>query len=198
MKSKRKNPIKKTKAPSYIGIDFSILSPGISISANDQITTHVFDFSKTGETKTDRWHHVTEYVLHFILRRVEVSECFIMLEDYASGGKGRTNDIAECCGILKWKLAASGCSMQDHVRLVSVQHVKQFIADKGSATKEMMIKEVYKRYGFDTDDNNAADAYGIMKICRAFHLPPEIEKVTAFQKGIISKIREYNEKNWYA
>lgn len=39
--------------------------------------------------------------------------------------------------------------------------IKKFVTGKGNAQKDMMMKEVYKRWGFDTNSNDIADAVGI-------------------------------------
>lgn len=41
--------------------------------------------------------------------------------------------------------------------------IKKFITGKGNAKKELILKEVYKKYKFDTTDNNIADAFAIAK-----------------------------------
>lgn len=51
-------------------------------------------------------------------------------------------------------------------RIVTPGEVKKFVTGKGNAKKELIIKEVYKRYGFDTDINDIADAYAIARYLR--------------------------------
>ncbi len=41
--------------------------------------------------------------------------------------------------------------------------IKKFITGKGNAKKELILKEVFRRYDFDTSDNNIADAFAIAK-----------------------------------
>jgi len=42
--------------------------------------------------------------------------------------------------------------------------LKKFVTGKGQGKKELMLKEVYKRWGVDLDDNNLADAYGLARM----------------------------------
>jgi len=184
---KQKRPSPDTMC--YIGIDFSINSPGVSISFADVVITHVFNFESLIVLKpVERWDTLTDQIVSYILRHGGIFKSTIFIEDYAMGGKGRTNDIAECCGLLKFKLYKVGLSL-DQLKFVSIAHLKQFVAGIGNAKKELMLKEVFKKWGYDTNDNNAADAYAIMKVCRAFH---NVEKVTADQKKIMAKIITYN------
>jgi len=41
--------------------------------------------------------------------------------------------------------------------------LKKFITGKGNSKKNTIVKEVFKRWGFDTDNDNTADAYGIAR-----------------------------------
>jgi Holliday junction resolvasome RuvABC endonuclease subunit len=61
--------------------------------------------------------------------------------------------------------------------------LKKFVSGKGTATKDMMLLNIYKRYGVELTDNNAADAYGLARIAA--------EYVTdANEKDIIKKLRD--------
>lgn len=40
-------------------------------------------------------------------------------------------------------------------------NLKKFILGKGVGKKDLIMKEVYKRWGFDTTDDNIADAFGL-------------------------------------
>lgn len=48
--------------------------------------------------------------------------------------------------------------------LVAPSALKKFVTGKGNAKKELMMLEVFKRFGIDTSDNNIADAVGLMHI----------------------------------
>jgi crossover junction endodeoxyribonuclease RuvC len=42
--------------------------------------------------------------------------------------------------------------------------LKKFVCGKGTATKDLMLLNVYKKYGVEFSDNNATDAYGLARI----------------------------------
>lgn len=50
----------------------------------------------------------------------------------------------------------------------SPNQVKKFATGKGVGEKDIVIKEVYKRWGFDTNNNNIADAYVLARIGEAY------------------------------
>jgi Holliday junction resolvasome RuvABC endonuclease subunit len=61
--------------------------------------------------------------------------------------------------------------------------LKKFVSGKGTATKDMMLLNVYKRYGVELTDNNAADAYGLARIASEF-------VIDDVEKGIIKKLND--------
>jgi crossover junction endodeoxyribonuclease RuvC len=64
--------------------------------------------------------------------------------------------------------------------------LKKFVAGKGNVDKNVVLKEVFKRWQFDTDDDNIADAFVLMQIgrCLAGQLPAQNE----VQVKIISEL----------
>lgn len=46
---------------------------------------------------------------------------------------------------------------------VNPQTIKRFITGKGNVSKALVLKEVYKKFGYDTDIDDLADAYAIAK-----------------------------------
>ena len=45
--------------------------------------------------------------------------------------------------------------------------LKKFVTGKGNAKKDLMLLNVYKRWEYDTEDDNEADAYGLAQFGRA-------------------------------
>ena len=46
-------------------------------------------------------------------------------------------------------------------KIIPPTSLKKFTTGKGNSKKSLMIKEVYKKWGYDTSDDNLADAYGL-------------------------------------
>lgn len=66
--------------------------------------------------------------------------------------------------------------------LVAPQQLKKFVAGNGNARKDMIPKEVLKRWGVDFDDPNIAEAYVLARIAHAVDARPEM---TQFQKDVV-------------
>lgn len=69
----------------------------------------------------------------------------------------------------------------------SPNQVKKFATGKGVAEKDLIIKEVYKRWGYDTNNNNTADAYVLAQIGRAYL--EVTEGLTSFQQEVIASLK---------
>jgi len=66
--------------------------------------------------------------------------------------------------------------------------VKKFLTGKGNSKKDLMLKEVYKRYDFNEDNDNIADAYVIGRFILAVEgLDGDINKS---QQEIIGKFKK--------
>jgi hypothetical protein len=190
--------VKKNK-PVLIGIDLSILEPGIAIYNPDidSNTVMTYNFPKGNfQCSIRRYNRVAEKLANhiFLHRSMGFTDFKIMIEDYAAGGAGKTNDIAENGGILKYKLLYEYSIKPTNILLCSISHLKMFVASHGKAKKELMIKEVYKKWNFDTNNNNEADAFGLLMVLKSMYYPNEI-KLTAYQKEILERIVKYNKDN---
>lgn len=75
---------------------------------------------------------------------------------------------------------------------VSPAHVKQFATGKGNAQKDVVLKDVYRRWQFNTDSNNIADAYVLARVAKAWCEGGELE----YEKKALKSIRSLHEKSW--
>jgi len=66
--------------------------------------------------------------------------------------------------------------------LVAPQQLKKFTAGNGNTKKEMLPKEILKRWGVDFDDMNIAEAYALARIAHAVEARPE--GLTQFQRDV--------------
>jgi len=84
----------------------------------------------------------------------------IVIEDFSFASKGRA--IFELGG-LGWMLRLLASDLKINLVVVDTSMLKKFITGKGNSKKEVMLLEVYKKYGFDTHNNNIADAFALFK-----------------------------------
>jgi|GEM_PF-1369911 len=66
--------------------------------------------------------------------------------------------------------------------------LKKFALGKGTGDKNLILKEVYKKWGFDTDNDNLADAYVLAKIGEAYLNYPDTA-LPSFQQEVIQGLK---------
>ncbi len=182
----------------FVAIDYSIARPGLCYTDTnkaDGFTCISYDTPKkeTYNHRIARFADCADLLLSESHHSFLNKKVIVMIEDYAAGGKGKTNEIAECTGILKYKLMVEQGLDPYRFWLCNISHLKMFLTGKGMAKKELILKEVYKRWNFDTNDNNEADAFVMWKILKALYHEAD-EPVTVYQKDILKRIKKFNEK----
>jgi crossover junction endodeoxyribonuclease RuvC len=72
--------------------------------------------------------------------------------------------------------------------VVAPTSLKKFVTGKGNAAKELVIKEVFKRWGLEPADNNEADAIVLLMIgrCLAGIMEPSMEA----QREVLAVLRK--------
>lgn len=115
------------------------------------------------------------------------SHVLAVIEGYSMGLKlgSVLADLAEIGGIIRLALWRRRVPML----IVPPSSLKFFITGKGNSTKDVMLKEVYRRWGFDTNDNNLADAYALAKVGEAWL--GRADKLTEYQRRALAGVTEF-------
>ena len=187
MKKTRKKSGQTTVTKTIIGIDYSLTSPAICVNINgDDILMFYYLTNKKkyiGQMSEDiigyehkewtdpiqRFKYISDFALDIISPLISPQ---IFIEGYSFGSKGQgLFQIAENCGILKYRLQEQNLSYQTVVPSV----VKKGATGKGNADKDMMYEAFVKETNidlkkvFDTDKvgnpiSDIADSYFIQKV----------------------------------
>lgn len=175
-------------AKTYVGIDLSLSASGIVILDADGKLSYQ-DVITTSANRS--LYSRVEYIASAIYGVTEdiASPAIAAIEVPHGGMKGGT--------VMQLSALAYVIRMQFYpadVLNVMPTQVKQFATGKGSAAKELMLKAVYQRWGFDTDDNNLADAYALAQIARAWCQTGE----TSLQRSILQRIEQAHMKSLWS
>jgi Holliday junction resolvasome RuvABC endonuclease subunit len=84
----------------------------------------------------------------------------LMIEGYAYGAKCNREALGELGGVYRMLAYERGWT----IVVVPPSTLKLYVAGKGTAPKELMLLEVFKRWNYSAPDNNAADAYALMRL----------------------------------
>lgn len=155
-----------------IGIDPSYSGLGISLLEEDG--THITtvkrfspDLLGQGPRRLDT---IADYVFDVIFG-FGTDQTQIVLEGYASDSKFGREISGELCGAIKTVLYRE---FNAYPTIVAPTALKKFTIGKASSGKELMLLHVFKKYGVEFSDNNAADAYALAQI--GLHLPYDPEE----------------------
>ena len=114
--------------------------------------------------------------------------CLVLIEGYAFGAKGSSGiSLGELGGVTRLAL------WDEKIPYIEVPptQVKKFITGKGGAQKDIVLKEVFKRYGADFDDNNIADAFALAQLGRAITNTHEKDLVVAQKEVVADVVKTY-------
>jgi len=170
-----------------LGIDPSLTSTGIVTLQGGvvDLTQTTKDMPKL-ET-IERVRLIREQV-NKVIQHPSIALDLIVIEGFSFGSKGRSLfEIA----YLGYRIREDLEHFKNNEGIpwieVSPDSVKKFTSNMGTSTKSVMIKEVYKRWGFDTNSDDLADAYALAQIGRAYL--GENNDLTAFQREVIANLK---------
>lgn len=79
--------------------------------------------------------------------------------------------LGELAGLVKlafWDYLPEGSKPRTPLQIAPMS-VKKFATGKGTAKKQEMLMQIYKRWGIEFNDDNAADAYSLARIATGYH-----------------------------
>lgn len=162
----------------FIGFDFSLNNTGICIY--DGKDGHVYESIKPKVKDFERLHYIYHAITKLLEKYPTVKNAVVEQYAYGKGGggqnAGRTFSIGEGGGVLRLALLQKGITVYE----ASPGTGKKFATGNGNASgKGIVIKEVFKRWGQDLDDDNLADGFVMARLC--YH------KVTGDLEGLTKK-----------
>lgn len=102
---------------------------------DSEVWCHGESYTNDYRSNIERFKNLGNWALDCIGRhQTDVDKCTIYIEDYALGAKGRTFEIAENTGILKYMLEY----VKYRYSVVSPTAVKKFATQKGNSDKSKM------------------------------------------------------------
>jgi hypothetical protein len=150
-----------------IGIDQSY--SGFAITAIDKKDRYYTEVYKVEGNGIERLHKARAFMLDFV-SDVEVST--IAMEGYAYGSQ-MANMAGELGGMIKLALYDKYRFQNDNAALpiiVPPTSLKKYITSKGTGVaKNQILLAVYKKWGIEFTDDNAADSYGLARIAANRH-----------------------------
>lgn len=179
-----------------IGIDPSLTSTGIIVLRNGEI-----EIAETTKNRPElgaidrvyrirhRINEVLTQIRHPKYDLIPQAPDLIVIEGFSYGSKGRGLFQTAYLGY-RIREELEGYRERDGIPWleVSPSQLKQFATGKGNSPKEIVLQQVYKRWGAELKDNNQADAYVLAAIGQSY-LGYNMDLLTEFQQEVISALK---------
>jgi crossover junction endodeoxyribonuclease RuvC len=165
-----------------IGLDLSLTAPGyFRRDALGHIENGVWKQTAVG---MPRMNAIAKKVISLIPLGEE-DQTLVVIEGFAYGAKGAAiYEIGGLGYIVRYALWHRGVQYVE----VAPPTLKKYICGKGNVNKNIVIREVYKRWNVNAEDDNAADAFVLGRI--GMNLAGIDQPTTEFQRQIIADLRK--------
>jgi crossover junction endodeoxyribonuclease RuvC len=171
-------------ATDYVGLDPSYTGFGAVVLHEDGTYDQFLGKFAPQRWKTPRLYEVEDWLNSTVIKAATAEQVRVLREGYAPGAKFGREMAGELGGLVN-------SVVFDWIRrepiLVSPGTIKKMATGKGSGDKNLILLNVYKRWGVDISNDNIADAYVLARIGEALDrtdlLKYEKEVVAAVRKG---------------
>jgi len=142
-----------------MGVDTSTKTGFVVMSGDELLKAGVIQYKPSA----DRFARFDLYVnrLRSLVEHYDID--MVIIEGYSYAGKFVNSIQYELGSVIRMMLHKNGTPFVE----VPPTSLKKFVTGKGNSKKDLMLLGVYKRWDFDTEDDNEADAYGLAQFGRA-------------------------------
>jgi len=171
-----------------IGLDPSLSGTGILSLQEGNVTLAEATRNRPELKSIERVKLVNQRIKNAVQKK---TPDLIVIEGFSFGSKGQCLDIVHYLG---WRIREELELLKTNENIpwieVSPTQLKKFATGKGVANKEIILQQVYKRWGYETNNNNIADAYVLARIGEAYlkwHSPSLV--IAEFQCEVIAALK---------
>lgn len=194
----------------YVGIDQSYSGFAfVSIDADGtDVSGNLKSFDPKKNTGIERLLSIYQHLFNMFCETNDVAH--ICMEGYAPSSKFGREQAGELGAIVKlaiydffdrFGLARRPTSDPDrppedpggdlrYPTIVQTTGLKKFVTGSGAAKKSGMMLAVYKKWGFETNDDNLADAFGLAQIALAVSTG---NTNYAYEKAVLAALTPHTE-----
>jgi len=172
----------------FVGLDMSLSSTGFSTKSEDGV--HVETIKSTPKTAPNDLGRLL-YICHAVMDKIPANVGMVCVEDYFTPSNRMQIGAA-------MKLVALGTAMRlalYHARLpffiVSPPQLKKFVTGKGNSQKSLIVRDVYRKWGLDVNDDNQADAAVLAYMAEAIWKSisgDDVSQLPKYQQDVLKKV----------
>lgn len=170
-----------------VGADLSLRSTGYAIGTEHGIAFGTLDKQPKGMSDLQRLDWITNTVGELCK-----DSDLVVLEDFSFGSRGHQHEIGAMGYMVRRRLWKRDIPYV----LVAPAANKKFATGKGNADKNVVMKEIYKRYGHDCNSDDACDALALLHIalCLMGHEDPQTDAQRQVIEALMVKNAEVIER----
>lgn len=170
-----------------IGIDPSLTATGI-VALQDGKPEVATTTKNRPELPTIERVRVIKQQISKIIEIPSFAVDLIVIEGFSFGSRGQSLFETAYLGY-RVREDLEGYREREGIPWIEVppKSLKKFVTDNGNAGKELMLQQVYKRWSYETHDNNIADAYALARVGMAYL--GEDSDLYAYQKSVIADLK---------
>lgn len=171
-----------------IGIDPSLTGTGVVVLKGGKLVEKHLIKSKKGDggylSEVERLNTIRDDVMKIITIH---NPDIVCMEGLAFMARN-TTALVQLAG-LNYLIRSAVVEHKDKAdwTIVAPSSLKKFITGKGTGQKDLVMLEIYKRYGVSMDDNNVADAYALAMVGTAV-VGAHKKTLTRAQKEVVDLV----------
>jgi len=147
-----------SKCSFFVGVDPSYNGTAVMVLDENANIVEKLLYKSVGESIEERLWAINK-ALSFIPKIVGLKKVYLEGPSYSSNGAFQLQ-----MGALHFMIRMMFYKKRVKYEVIAPGSLKKFVAGSGSAKKEHMLLNVYKKWGLDFLDNNLADAYGLARM----------------------------------
>jgi crossover junction endodeoxyribonuclease RuvC len=167
--------------PVTVGIDQSLTGFALTALSLDDPKKHITWVYKSPYFGIERLVDIRQWLVDHL---EYLEEHDLEVADLAMEGTVLASQAALVLGELSATVRLAIYDLyEDHRRYplkVPPMTLKKYASGKGNAKKQEMLLQIYKRWGVEFNDDNAADSYALARLVGKFSIN-EVEKAVAIQ-----------------
>jgi crossover junction endodeoxyribonuclease RuvC len=173
----------------FIGVDLSLTGTGVVVldSAGAVVHQETIKTKPSGDRpidETNRLLKILSGVTAVIEKYAAEGAPVVNIEGLAFMARN-TTALVQLAG-LNYLLRSSLVWSEIPFLITAPTSLKKYATGKGNGDKDMVVLEIYKRWGFSADNNNTGDAFVLAQIARAVSIE---EARPDFQDEVIKLIK---------
>lgn len=180
--------------PCFVGLDLSLTGTGFCLKMGNQITIETISTKpKDFANNLDRLIHIRDK----LLSKIPMSVKMICVEDFFTPSNsmqiGSAIKLAMLGTVIRIALYEKGLPFV----IIAPNSLKKHITGTGAGQKSMIVREVFKKYGINAEDDNQADAVVLCAIAEHIYKIRSglnTDDMTKYQKEVTSKIIDTPER----